>query len=114
MRQDRKKITAKCEIDDSFVTLETALPVVITVKKGSNNRRMPSIENIKRAFLKEIEVVGAVKTDCDFEKLGLNGSPTRVVKIEPAVTQGNCEIYDEKDYSKGIDKILKKWHERLL
>ena len=108
---DLKIVTAECEIDDSLVTLTAEMPVLITVKTGSNNRRMPSITDVRRAFSAEIKLVNAEVSECEPEKIGLSGSPTRVVKIEPAIKEGDCEIFLESNFEQGIDKILKKWHQ---
>jgi electron transfer flavoprotein beta subunit len=110
--REKKEVVAKCEIDDNEVVFSAKMPVLITVKKGSNNRRMPSIPDVKKAFKHDISVISAEDSDCNYEKIGLSGSPTRVVKIEPAVKEGNCEMFNDTDIQKGINKILEKWHKR--
>ena len=107
-----KTVTAECEIDDNIVTLKADLPVLVTVRKGSNNRKMPSIVDVRRAFGEKLKMINAKNAKCEMEKIGLSGSPTRVVKIEPAIKEGACEMFFERDFDKGIDKILKKWHQR--
>jgi len=107
-----RTVVAECEIDDSLVTLKAELPVLITVRKGSNNRKMPSISDVRRAFGAHLEIITAENAKCDMKKIGLSGSPTRVVKIEPAIKEGACEMFSEQDFDKGVDKILKKWHQR--
>lgn len=107
----KKEVVVKCEIDDTEVTFSAGMPVLITVKKGSNNRRMPSIPDVIKAFEHDIKIVNARDSNCNPEKIGLSGSPTRVVKIEPAVKEGNCEMFIETDIKKGINKILEKWHQ---
>lgn len=109
---DLKTVTAECEIDDTLVTLKSELPVLITVRKGSNNRKMPSVPDVRRAFGAQIKTITAENAKCDVEKIGLSGSPTRVVKIEPAIKEGACEMFCEQDFEVGIDKILEKWHQR--
>ena len=107
-----KTVTAECEIDNAIVTLKADLPVLITVRKGSNNRKMPSIVDVRRAFGAKLNMINAEKAKCDMEKIGLSGSPTRVVKIEPAIKEGACEMFSERDFREGSDKILEKWHQR--
>ena len=107
-----KTVTAQCEIDDSLVTLTAEMPVLVTVRHGSNNRRMPSVPNVRKAFGASVELLDAKVTGCDADKTGLSGSPTRVVKIEPAVKEGACEFYNGQNLEHGIDKILEKWHQK--
>lgn len=116
IKVDEKKgqVSANCEIDDMNVIMTAKMPVLITVKKGSNNRRMPSIPNVKKAFNAKIELIDAEMSKCDPKMIGLSGSPTRVVKIEPAIKEGNCEFFDENNISDGINKILEKWHKRTV
>lgn len=106
-----KSLTVKSEFDNRELTLSAEYPILLTVRKGSNNRRMPSLNDAIRAFSYETKIINAQDADCDMEKLGLSGSPTRVVKIVPVAAKGNCRFFNQSDCDKGfaeIEKILKK------
>ena len=104
-----KSLTVKSEFDNKELTLSAEFPVLLTVRKGSNNRRMPSLSDAIRAFSSEPKIMSAQDADCDKEKLGLSGSPTRVVKIVPVAAKGNCRFFTLADCADGfaeIEKIL--------
>ena len=106
-----KSITVKSEFDNKELTLSADFPVLLTVRKGSNNRRMPSLSDAFRAFSYEPKIMNALDAGCDREKLGLSGSPTRVVKIVPVAAKGNCRFFNTSNCTEGfeeIEKILSK------
>ncbi|HNW81264.1 MAG TPA: electron transfer flavoprotein subunit beta/FixA family protein [bacterium] len=96
-------LEVRSEIENELLTLRSELPVLITVGSGSNIRRMPSIDDVSRAFRKKITVLSAKDAGCDSSNIGLKGSPTRVVKIETVVSKGKCRIFNEKNLSEGLD-----------
>ena len=106
-----KHLIVKSEFDNKKLTLSAEFPVLLTVRKGSNNRRMPSLRDAFRAFSYEPGIMSAEDAGCDREKLGLSGSPTRVVKIVPVAAKGNCRFFNSGNCTEGfaeIGKILEK------
>ena len=67
--------------EDGFERLETALPCALTVLKEANVPRMASLRGKMAAKKLQIAPVTAEAVGADPAKLGLNASPTRVVKI---------------------------------
>ena len=61
--------------------VKISLPGLITVSKGINEPRLPSLRGKIKAARAEIEVWSARDIGADESKIGLNGSPTRVVKM---------------------------------
>jgi len=102
-----KSITVKSEFDNKELTLSAEFPVLLTVRKGSNNRRMPSLNDAFRAFSYEPKIMSAEDAGCDREKLGLSGSPTRVVKIVPVAAKGNCRFFNSGNCAEGFAEIGK-------
>ncbi len=49
------KVTADCEMEGGYYTLELFLPALITVQKGINTPRYPTLPNIMKAKFKEIK-----------------------------------------------------------
>lgn len=102
-----KSLTVKSEFDNKELTLSAEFPVLLTVRKGSNNRRMPSLTDAIRAFSYEPEIMSAKDAGCETEKLGLSGSPTRVVKIVPVAAKGNCRFFNSGNCAEGLTEIGK-------
>lgn len=61
--------------------LDVPLPALFTVVKEINEPRLPSLKGKMRAKKAEITTWGADDLDVDRAELGLDGSPTRVVRI---------------------------------
>jgi len=61
--------------------VKISLPGLITVSKGINEPRLPSLRGKLKAAKAEIEVWSARDIGADESKIGLKGSPTRVVKM---------------------------------
>ncbi len=100
-----EKIVVVSEFENGTVTLETSLPAVVTVGSGSNIRRIPSVNDVLKAYESEIVVLDKTKAGCNDTDIGLKGSPTRVVKIEPAFSKGDCEMFDDGNFNEGFEKI---------
>ncbi|MFH1856359.1 MAG: electron transfer flavoprotein subunit beta/FixA family protein [Candidatus Omnitrophota bacterium] len=67
--------------EEGFDVLELPTPCIITVVKEINEPRLPSLKGMMLAKKKEIKVWGKTELELNESYLGLNGSPTQVVKI---------------------------------
>ncbi|MCB5250223.1 MAG: electron transfer flavoprotein subunit beta/FixA family protein [Candidatus Cloacimonadales bacterium] len=68
-------------MEDGYDKLETPLPAVLTVVKEINVPRLPSLRGKRNARNAELIVWNAADLELDEKTIGLNGSPTQVVKI---------------------------------
>jgi len=68
-------------LEDGYARLAARLPVVLTVVKEINTPRLPSLKGKLAAKKAEIPILKASDIDADAERIGLNGSPTQVMKI---------------------------------
>ena len=68
-------------IEEGHEILETTLPALITVVKEINVPRLPSLRGKMKAKSVVITNWNAESLEADPNRLGLNGSPTKVVKI---------------------------------
>lgn len=68
-------------IEEGYEVIETPLPGVITVVKEINVPRLPSLRGMAKAKSAQIRVWGAQELNIDADKVGLLGSPTRVIRI---------------------------------
>lgn len=67
--------------EDGFEVIETPLPAVLTVLKEMNVPRLPSLKGRMRAKRAEIKTLSAADIQAEPSLIGLQGSPTRVVRI---------------------------------
>ena len=89
--------------------LELDLPAVLTVVKEVADPRLPTLRGKQKAKTIEVPTLRPGDLEVDAEKIGLNGSPTRVVRIfRPKVTR-RCEKVvagDEQAVQDAAEKLL--------
>ena len=68
-------------VEEGYEVIEMSLPAVITVVKGINVPRLPSLRGKAKSKSAEIPTWSAEDIGVDPDKSGIPGSPTRVVKI---------------------------------
>lgn len=78
---DGNRIVAERLLESGFESIESPLPCVLTVVKEINEPRLPSLKGKMAARKAEIVKWGASDIAAEPEKLGLTGSPTKVVRI---------------------------------
>jgi electron transfer flavoprotein beta subunit len=84
--------------EEGYDIIETPLPALFTVVKEINDPRLPSLKGKMRSKKAEIPVWTADDILCDDEKIGLDGSPTRVVKVfSPPPREGGQMLEGEPD-----------------
>ena len=105
--EEIKENTARVErmTEEGFEIIETPLPCLFTVVKEINEPRLPSLKGKMKAKKAEILKWNAEDLNCDFENLGLDGSPTRVVKIfTPPLRESGVIL--EGDTQEIVDKLV--------
>jgi electron transfer flavoprotein beta subunit len=81
-------ITVERLIEEGYEVIEAKLPCLMTVVKEINEPRIPSLKGMMKSKKAEIKTLSAADLDVKAEYLGLDGSPTQVVKIfSPPVRQ---------------------------
>jgi len=68
-------------LEEGYEMIELSLPAVITVVKEINEPRLPSLKGKMRARAAQVPVWTNKELELDPARIGLNGSPTQVVKI---------------------------------
>ncbi len=87
------------EVEDGVEHLTLQLPGVLTVLKAVGEPGLPTLEGKMRARKAEVTVLTQKELQCDPAMVGLEGSPTRVVKIfRPNVTR-QCRTLPAHDES---------------
>ena len=101
-------------VEEGYETVEIEPPCVLTVVKEIANPRLPTLRGKKKAKGIEIPVWTTQDMQVEKEKIGLKGSPTRVVKIEKPIITRNGDIRKPKDEAEieedinGLIDYLKK------
>ncbi len=67
--------------EEGFEVIETPLPALLTVVKEINQPRLPSLKGKLKAKSLEVTKWTAQDLEAEDKEIGLNGSPTQVVKI---------------------------------
>ena len=103
--------TAKVErmTEEGYDVVETPLPCLFTVVKEINTPRLPSFKGMMRAKSAKIVKWTADDIAADPAALGLDGSPTRVIKIfTPEPRKGGVRLSGTTgDISKELVELLK-------
>lgn len=78
---DEKHARVERLIEDGYEVIETPLPALLTVVKEINEPRLPSLRGKMKARKAEIGKWGVADLGVDAGDVGLEGSPTRVMKV---------------------------------
>ena len=95
-------------VEDGYEALSCSLPCVITVVKEVSIPRLPTLRGKQRAKRTEIPVWGRDDLGVDLSKVGVDGSPTRVVKIFRPKVARQCEkvlAKDDESIKEAVDKL---------
>ena len=110
---DGDKAKVERLLEEVNEVVETPLPAVVTVVKQINEPRMPSLKGMMKAKKAEVKTLKAADIEADEKNLGLNGSPTQVVKIFTPPPKGGGEILNG-EANENVDKVLSKLKERKI
>lgn len=95
--------------EEGYDIIETPLPCLFTVVKEINTPRLPSLKGMMRAKSAKIIKWTADDIGADSKNIGLDGSPTRVVKIfTPSPRKGGEMLKgDTADVSRELAELVK-------
>jgi len=96
-------------LEEGEELLELPLPALVTVVKEINFPRLPTLRGKKKARNLQIETLNAQTLGTDPSKIGLLGSPTRVVKMEsPRVTRTGTllKVKDEASLQEAASALM--------
>ena len=104
-------------VEDGYEILESELPCVLTVVKEIASPRLPTLRGKQKARKTQLSVWGSGDLEVDEQRVGLNGSPTRVVKIfRPKVARKCRKITagDEAATDEAAEKLVGFLRSKLL
>jgi electron transfer flavoprotein beta subunit len=110
---DDKKAVVWRMTEDGYDVVETPLPAMFTVVKEINEPRLPSLKGKMRARNYQPTVWKSADLGCDEKNIGLNGSPTNVVKIfTPPVRCGGIIL--KGDAAEAVARVVEGLKERQI
>ena len=110
-------ITVHRLVEDGYEVLEMALPGVLTVVKEVADPRLPTLRGKQKARKADIPAWAAKDLPVEAAKLGLSGSPTRVVKIFRPTVARKCEklpAADEQAIAAAADRVVQFLQQKEL
>ncbi|GHV43271.1 electron transfer flavoprotein subunit beta [Spirochaetia bacterium] len=102
-------------MEEGYEQVSMPLPCLITVVKEIGVPRLPTLKGKIRSHELNIPTFNAENMELQKEFLGLNGSPTRVVKIDtPSITRGGkiLNALDEESLQSSLDVLMLLLEER--
>ena len=101
------------ETEDGVQILEAQMPCLLTVLASAVKPRYMNVPGIVAAYNKQVEIWGADKIDVDESKLGLKGSPTKVLKAFTKGLKAPGELFEvEPEEAVGI--IISRLKEKFI
>jgi len=94
-------------MEDGYEVLETSPPVLLTVVKEINEPRPPSLKRKIQAKGLQIPVWTAKDLEVEEDRIGLAGSPTKVLRIFPPEVKGERRILEGR-LEEQVDNLLKE------
>jgi len=92
---DKNKVKVQKETDFGYQWLEAKTPVLLTFIKEANEPGYPSLRGIFDSFERRIEVFSNVELELKEDKLGLDGSPTKVKKVFKPAPKGKGRLIED-------------------
>jgi electron transfer flavoprotein beta subunit len=94
------------ETESGYLTAHAPLPAFVSVAKGINEPRYPSLKGIMGAKKKEVKMLTLAEIGADAAKLGDAGSKTQVDAIAPVGARQKGTVVSVSDGKEGAQKIM--------
>ncbi len=112
--KDDRSIVVERIVEGGYQVVEASLPAIVTVVREINEPRLPTLRGKIKAKSAEIETWTVADIGVDPKNVGLEGSPTRVVKVYSAKIARKGRIVSGEDPEKAVDELIKFLMERGL
>jgi len=110
---DERRIVAERLLENGYEVIEAPLPCLLTVVKEINEPRLPSLKGKLAAKKAVITKWGAADLPVEKGKIGLEGSPTKVVKIfTPKPREGGEILVGEPEVV--VEKLVARLKDIVL
>ncbi|MDD6104391.1 MAG: electron transfer flavoprotein subunit beta/FixA family protein [Bacteroidales bacterium] len=111
--KDEKTVRVVKENEDGHQILEAQMPCLLTCLASAVHPRYMNVAGIVQAYNKEVEVWGVDRIDVDLAKLGLKGSPTKVLKAFAKGLKAPGEVF-ETDPEEAVGIIISRLKEKFI
>lgn len=103
-----EQIVCRRNTDAGTETVKVPLPAVLTIVKNLTTPRLPSIEGIRRSLNADLKILDAKELGADPKRIGLDGSPTQVIRTFPQQEKGEAVLLEK---SEAALKVKELWEE---
>jgi len=107
------RLRVKRMLEEGYEVVETSLPALVTVLKQLNQPRYPSLKGLMAAKKAEIPIWSAAELEADPQRIGMAGSPTKVVKTYTPSREHHAEMI-EGSPDETAEALINKLRERHL
>lgn len=108
------KVVAERVVEGGFERLRMPLPALVTVVKDINQPGLPTLKGKLAAKSAPIPTLGLADLDLAKEETGLEGSPTRVVRVFHPRLARNTSLCAQDSSGRAVDQLLGFLGERRL
>ena len=108
------KLTCERQAEYGYDTVEVELPAVISVGDAINEPRYPSLKAIMGAKKKQLDKLSAADAGIEGDRIGEDGSRTKVVGLNPPPPKEKGTIIEDEDTNETVQKIVAWLDERKL
>ncbi len=104
---ESSKLTVHRETEQGYIAYECPTPAVLSVVKGINDPRFPSMKGIMGAKRKPLDIKDCAALSLDTSQLGLSGAKTRVLSgRSPEPRQAGVKVEDDGSGAQKIADFL--------
>jgi electron transfer flavoprotein beta subunit len=108
------KLTCERQAEYGYDTVEVELPAVISVGDAINEPRYPSLKAIMGAKKKQLDKLSAADAGVEADRVGENGSRTKVLGLNPPPPKEKGKIIEDEDTNETVKEIIAWLDERKL
>jgi len=102
------KVRVERTLEEGYEVVEANLPCAISVTKEINEPRFASMKGILKARKMEIPHWGVEDLELNPEEVGLEGSPTQVVRVFNPPPRPKGEILEGETVEEKVNKLIEK------
>ncbi len=114
MDVDGGKLRCERQAEYGYDTIEIELPAVISVGDAINEPRYMSLKGIMGAKKKQLDTLSIGDAGIEADRVGEQGSRTKVVAINPPPKKETGQIIQDEDTDETVQKVVAWLEERKL
>ncbi|MEM2941335.1 MAG: electron transfer flavoprotein subunit beta/FixA family protein [Thermoproteota archaeon] len=104
-------VVLKRRVEEGFEKLRIALPALLTVLKNVNKPRATTFSGILEAVKKPVVTWSLEDIGAEVDKVGLAGSPTKIMKVEKVSAQRRRILIEGESVEEVVNNLLRRLQE---